>query len=606
MTSFNHETQPSSTPYSEEKTDALLDALFDASGISRCVSPGSETHSGVLDLSHFLVAHEANYSATLGESRNPRRPVAVVKEHLNKLDDLLWSLALQRSKLEAKLSHTTACLQTVEEARQQLHSLCAQAEAAIQPSVRLLPPELLLEVGRLLVEDFHNDVKVRLTQHEHCPDHGVSSNSVAQVLAAVCKRWRRVFLHDATLWSRICLALCPDSTPHDRFPSQLAMARTHIRLSRNHPLHICLFTFPDTGNRHGDHSRAVLNTLLEQAQRWETAVLYLRVEDTFVLPTAFPLLKDLTVHISPPLHPLEYELQTIRADGVVMMPALSNLRTFMDSSDLPLFATQGLQAKVLTCLHVSWWDPVGLDKIFWALDRSRSTLRELRLTQVLYWTNGPAPLELSTLEVLSIRVVHKRCSQALLSALTTPRLQKFEFVGGWLPAEVCVTPLSHVRHHRHGLPSVATFRQFVERSVDVSRSLRSLQIVDPDANAEHIENVLKLFPAVTSLYLMLEFNSPVFSSLSTSPSASNAISMPDLAEFTYLPVHGEIEKSPNPRLLDMVSSRLMVDKSLKALNIVQCTCATTEPRDVREIQDLERQGLRIRWRKIIDGRLKML
>ncbi|KAL0572795.1 hypothetical protein V5O48_009174 [Marasmius crinis-equi] len=481
------------TLFTDQLAAELLHALRCAGEASPPASLDAVTQEGVLGALDFLSRNPGNSVARHEEVEGVHRKISLAKDHLEKLNQSVDEVVALESHLSDQISRARERRHDLLGAQRQLQRMCNQVELTLRPSIRSLPSELLLMTIELLLNDFEFETRGWLLQHKRCQvfPPALSTNPILE------------------LWTHVCLTIDPlDGDPMSAV-DRAVLARNHIHRSRGLPLHIRLFCFPDSFEIPGIPYGEVLDMLAAESHRWQSAILYLNEKDTFKLPLSLPLLTELVVHTwgtddyRRPSEPLQ-----VLPEGTFHVPRLKNLRLFMDCSDLPLFATERLMLETLTHLEVSWKAPARLGRLFAVLRSTNRTLVELRLDKLTLSWDTIRSVELPVLQVLGIRLVHRKFSKAILNALTVPNLTTFEFVGGWYPEEPDEAE-DHDVWHRLGFPKTLAVQKFIHRS-NLSQTLRHVRIVDPGAQPDAIQEVLSALPSLTSLHLCLDPYSPVF------------------------------------------------------------------------------------------------
>ncbi|ESK93819.1 hypothetical protein Moror_13069 [Moniliophthora roreri MCA 2997] len=447
----------------------------------------------------------------------------------------------------------------LEERRTRLWKLKERLRWISRPSIRRLPPELLIRIfytcwrdGYPLREPSQLDEYERFEQ-PNC--------RTPLVLSHVSAQWRALAFQESKLWSCIGVRFHVNDEP---IVAQRIYDLTKFCLekSKARPLHIFFYapSLFDQGARvpyDPTLHRPVLAELYRHYERWGSGVLRLHGEDPH-LPNEFPALEFLIVHRA-----------TMSAGLTAAQPLYATRLRILETARMDARLLSGYQH--MHALERFSTDEPSIDLILGILQCSPK-LREVKLNPRTLMTyqhrlaadTNPIPALIPHLE--SLDVSHFHYASAILPYLTLPSLTSFKASGEALSYHV----------------NAPEFVEFLRRS---RPPLDSLDINGVALFPGELTRSLSLVPSITKLHVVdmsmmnLIIGRDFLQEMTISSSASGVVLLPNLLDLSLSAQSCSLDGAI---LVDMVRSRVFGFGGARLRNF---TMKCREPALDREIRN---------------------
>uniref|UniRef100_A0A0W0F2F5 Uncharacterized protein n=1 Tax=Moniliophthora roreri TaxID=221103 RepID=A0A0W0F2F5_MONRR len=452
----------------------------------------------------------------------------------------------------------------LERRRAALWTLKQRLHGMVRPSIRWLPPELLLRVF-LMCEN---------------PELGAEAAQptaeTVLLLSHVCSGWRGLAFSQSILWTNIRICFGDRGHATDRIH---AFTKFCLEKSRTRPLNI----FFDTHRRSfltppPPPHHPLLFEVLKHSARWRDVTLNIQGTDVVPLPDALPVLESLRIR-----RPMISILATSRQELVsgthsISTPSLRQLETRVGVEGHSRILTR-LDTRNLVRLSTSE-SHIGI-----ILDVMRTTpaLLELSLLSLLYLPRGtPIPNYMVTSHLHSLNMQYIAASGVFFEHVTLPSLMSLQ--------------ISRPTSDRDDVLSILI--QFIQRS---RPPLAVLIIEDVSFITEGLFNVMNLLPSVSTLRLCDSatghpdrqvINRTMIRGLTISPGSPEAILLPNLAN---IELYATFSTFNDVELLEMVRSRRVGMAGVKRIQSfkLQCRRRDLSDRTREQLESLKDIGLMV-------------
>ncbi|KAK7031140.1 hypothetical protein VNI00_013748 [Paramarasmius palmivorus] len=381
------------------------------------------------------------------------------------LEPFLEEAENKLSSYNSTLHRLRCTLESLERQRDTLWTLKERLRGQIRPSIRQLPPEILLRIFSLCQD----------------PAWCHSQYHVSLVLSQVCTHWRSIIFSEPSLWADISIGFGPrdDKSVARR---NLAYTKFCLEKSRTRPFRL-YFDIPD-GDDPGYHDsedywvpypdglhRRCLAEVVKHSARWKHAELYFQdSRDSVGFPEQMPYLEVLQIHI------YSRGLWSPEPGGQISTPRLRELKTIgrvdesllyrLDTSALVQLSTEEREVDVI--LHIFKKSP-KLDKVeLWNL--ASFGLSSATMTPV-------------TSHIRSLEIYCRSAAFHMFKFLHLPSLTSLRLLGDWLAADT---------------ENSSSFVDLLYRS---QPPLVKLRLENLPLSSSEVEQMMKICPSITTLHL---------------------------------------------------------------------------------------------------------
>ncbi|KAI3599063.1 hypothetical protein WG66_004070 [Moniliophthora roreri] len=430
---------------------------------------------------------------------------------------------------EDELAAYDDAMEILRRKRDDLYILKERARGMIRPSIRRLPPELLLRIFTMCESSMLG---------AHNPLQPICHTILT--LSHVCAHWRATTSSKSTLWSNIYIRF---KVRDDKAIARRIHSFTKFCLekSKTRPLNI-YFDTPSEPDGYRDEyddwipyshklHRRTLREVVKHGSRWRDITLNLQ-DDTIDLPDALPFLESLNVRMDKRTN---FEDRADTPSGPIFTPCLRHLQTH----NIETSVLTRLDTRSLVRFSTNIRDSVFILKVL----RDSPTLREVTLFMPIDAFDGtPTPGNVVHSQLQCLKTFYSPRSSGIFQHLSLPSLTFLDVS--------CERP----NLGNDGSALLA----FLQRS---RPPLSKLTIRDFSFTPEDWTHILKLLPSVTELRFH-DFSGSLEQTITTqllepltisaSSSTSGDILLPNLTALginVFKPFDGKV-------VLDMVRSRL--------------------------------------------------